>query len=101
MLNLQLSYPDASRIDSHFHFENAMKLVRSPFALAMQLGLSGWMRILIYLALDYIILPADLVHKILPHTQFTDLFSSFSTITLSLAIYIVPELKDVAKRVQN
>lgn len=102
MLNLQMSYPEISgRIESSFHVANLIKLVRSPFDLAIQLGLSGWTRIAIYLALDYIILPADLLHKILPHTQFTDIFSSLSTITLSLAIYVIPELKEVTKRVQN
>lgn len=97
MLNLQLTYLQAvNQIESIFQFESLIKQVRSPFALAKQLGLSGWIRISIYLVLDYIILPANVIHKILPDTQFTKIFSS-----LSLAIYIVPELKEVARRIQN
>lgn len=91
MLNLQLIYSSVNLTKLMFQFGNLLK----------QLGLSGWTRIAIYLFLDYILLPADLIHKILPATQFTDLLSSLSTISLSLAIYIVPELREITKRMPN
>ncbi|MUL37794.1 hypothetical protein [Gloeocapsopsis dulcis] len=90
-----------NQIKSFLPNKHLVQKVRSPFVLLRQLGLSSWMRICIYLFLDYIILPADLFHKILPDTQFTDIFSSLSTIFLSLAIYIVPELKEVTRQIQN
>ncbi len=99
MLNLPLTYLKQFiiQIKPIFTRKCLVQQVRSPFILLKQLGLSCWARIAIYLFLDYIILPADLVHKILPDTQFTDICSSLSTISLSLAIYIVPELKEVTR----
>ncbi|WP_339375412.1 hypothetical protein [Chroogloeocystis siderophila] len=49
------------------------------------------------MALDYIVLPADPLHKLLPNSVFTDTLSSAFTVILSIAIYIVPELKAVGK----
>jgi uncharacterized membrane protein YkvA (DUF1232 family) len=68
-----------------------------PWKLVKHLSFSAWKRIAIYLALDYIILPADLLHKLLPNSVFTDTLSSAFTVILSIAIYIVPELKAVGK----
>jgi len=99
MLNLYFTYLEqfVNQIRSIFSKRYSFEQVRSPFILLKRLGFSGWARIAIYLFLDYILLPADLIHKILPDTQFTDIFSSLSTVSLSLAIYIVPELKEVTR----
>lgn len=68
-----------------------------PWRLVRQLSFSAWKRIAVYLALDYIILPADPLHKLLPNGVFTDTLSSVFTIILTVAIYIVPELRAVGK----
>lgn len=81
-------------------FSNWSQKINSntPWHLIKQLEFSAWKRIAIYLALDYIIVPADLIHKLLPDSAFTNALSSFSTILLTIAVYIIPELRASSKK---
>lgn len=63
-----------------------------------QVGTPLWAKTVIVGALSYFILPTDAIPDIVPLAGYTDDLGALAAALLSVAMYITPEVKELAKK---
>lgn len=68
------------------------------FYAAQQPGTPAWAKTVIVGALAYFILPTDTIPDVVPIVGYTDDLGALAAALLSVAMYITPEVKELARK---